>query len=258
MNKGKIIKNWWDKASLFYQKEFNIPIDDIYYGPFCPSEKELNLLNIDKMQDKKVLELGCGGGQNGIFLTKHSAIYSGIDISKEQIRYAKDLAKNNHLDIDYSVDSAENLEKFNDNTFDLVISIFAIQYVEDLGRCFREIRRVLKDNGSFIFSLDHPFYSVVSPDRLAIEFPYHTDGVKESVKTHDIISQKSWPGGDKQKFLFHFRKISDLYSHLVDAGFFVTEIKEPVLLKSNDPWSKIYSKKIAEYIPPTIIFIVKK
>ena len=257
MSKGKIIKDWWDNAALFYQKEFNLPIDDIYYGPFCPSEKELNLLNVDTIQDKKILELGCGGGQNGIFLTNHGAVYSGIDISKEQIEYAKKLAKNNHLDIDYSVDAAENLKKFHDNTFDLVISIFAIQYVKDIGRCFREIRRVLKDDGGFIFSLDHPFYSVVSPE-LAIEFSYHSDEVSESIKTSNIISQKTWPGGDKQKFSFYYRKISDFYSHLVDAGLFVTEIKEPVLLKSNDPWSKVYSKKLAEYIPPTIIFIVKK
>ena len=79
----KIIKNWWNNTSSYYQNTFDIPVDDIYYGPFCPTEKELKIIDIDNIKNKKVLELGCGGGQCSIFLSKNGAICSGIDISEK-------------------------------------------------------------------------------------------------------------------------------------------------------------------------------
>ena len=49
----KIIKNWRNNASSYYQNTFDIPVDDIYYGPFCPTEKELKIINVGKIKNKK-------------------------------------------------------------------------------------------------------------------------------------------------------------------------------------------------------------
>ncbi len=123
----KIIKKWWNQSSAYYQKKFDIPVDDIYYWPFCPSEKELNIMDVNNIKGKKVLELGCGGGQCSIFLSKKGAICKGVDISKKQISFAKKLAKKNYAEVEYFEGSGENLDMFEDNHFDIVLSVFSIQ-----------------------------------------------------------------------------------------------------------------------------------
>lgn len=254
----KNIKNWWDNASLYYQNEFNIPTNDIYYGPFCPTEKKLKIIDTKKIKGKKVLEIGCGGGQSVIFLTKKGAVCSGVDVSKKQIDYAKKLSEKNDVKINYSIGSGDNLHKFKNGEFDIILSIFAIQYIQNLDRCFKEINRVLKRNGHFIFSLDHPFYSVLSPINFKIENRYNYSGRIDTIKTSDIIKKDKWPQGDSQKFVFYFRRISDIYKSLTSSNFMVEEIKEELPDGAdNTPWDKIYSKKLANYISPTIIFIAK-
>ena len=254
----KIIKNWWNNTSSYYQNTFDIPVDDIYYGPFCPTEKELKIIDIDNIKNKKVLELGCGGGQCSIFLSKNGAICSGIDISEKQIQYAIKLAEKNDIKIDYYVGSGESLSQFKDNEFDIVLSVFAMQYINNLDKCLSEVSRILKNGGRFIFSLDHPFYSVISPKTMKIEGNYNYSGLNETVKTSDIIKAGQWRRGNTQKFVFYFRKISDIYRSLVRSNLFVEEIKELVSYKGKNPWNKIYSRKISKYIAPTIIFVVKK
>ncbi|MEK7145060.1 MAG: methyltransferase domain-containing protein [Patescibacteria group bacterium] len=254
----KVIKNWWNNASSHYQYLFNIPVDDIYYGPFCPTEKELKIIDVGNIKNKKVLELGCGGGQCSIFLSKNGAICNGIDISEKQIQYAIKLAEKNNVKIDYYVGPGTNLDCFKNNDFDIVLSVFAMQYIRNLDKCFNEVSRILKKGGRLIFSFDHPFYSVISPKTMKIEGNYNRSGLNETIKTSDIIKANRWRKGDTQKFVFYFRKISDIYESLVKSGFVVEEIKELISYKGKNPWNKIYSRKISKYITPTIIFVAKK
>ncbi|GAH11994.1 unnamed protein product, partial [marine sediment metagenome] len=85
----KNIREHWNMDALKYQKREKISTDHVHYGPNCPYEKDLNLLG--DVQGKKIVELGCGGGQCSIALTKRGAICTGIDLSDEQIKYAKNL-----------------------------------------------------------------------------------------------------------------------------------------------------------------------
>ncbi|MBI3631283.1 MAG: class I SAM-dependent methyltransferase [Candidatus Staskawiczbacteria bacterium] len=254
----KNIKNWWNNASSYYQDTFNIPVDDIYYGPFCPTEKKLKIIDVDNIKNKKILELGCGGGQCGIFLSKKGAICDGIDISERQIQYAIELAKKNKVKINYHVGSGEDLSRFKNSKFDIVLSVFAMQYINNLDKCFCDINKILKKGGRFIFSLDNPFYSVMCSKTMKIEGDYNHSGLRETIKTSDIINPNKWPKGDIQKFIFYFRKVSDIYKSLVMSNFLVEEIKEPILYRGKNPWNKIYSRKLSRYVAPTIIFIAKK
>lgn len=255
---NKIIKNWWDKASHYYQDSFNIPTDDIYYGPFCPTEKELNILGVDYIKNKRVLELGCGGGQTSVFLSKNGAICKGIDISSKQIQHAIKISKENGVKVDYHIGSGEDLGLFKNKEFDIVLSIFAIQYINNLDKCFKEVNRVLKNSGKFIFSLDHPFYSVVSPKTMKVIYNYNDSGPNQTIKTSDIITKNKWRLGDNHKFLYYFRKVSDIYNSISKSSLILEEIKEPTSHNIKNPWNKIYSQKLSEYVAPTIIFIIKK
>lgn len=254
----EIIKKWWNESSFYYQKKFNIPVDDIYYGPFCPTEKELGLINVNKISNSKILEIGCGGGQCSIFLSKNGAICTGIDISENQIKYATKLAEQNAVKIKYHVGSAENLDIFNENEFDMVLSIFSFQFVNNLKKCLCDVSRVLKRGGKLIFSLDHPFYSVLSPYTLKVENIYNVSCLNETIKTEDIFKENEWHDGNSHRFVYYFRKVGDIYNSLVESKFNVENIIEPFSPRGRDPWSKIYGEKLAKYVSPTIIFVAKK
>ncbi|HSR35450.1 MAG TPA: hypothetical protein VLY63_33190, partial [Anaerolineae bacterium] len=61
----------WDTISANYQAHTRISTDDVHYGPLAPGERELGLLG--NILGKHILEIGCGGGQNSIALTKWGA-----------------------------------------------------------------------------------------------------------------------------------------------------------------------------------------
>jgi len=82
-------KKGWNIISRSYQEETRISLEDVHYGPISPGESELKLLG--KVKDKDALEIGCGGGQNAIVLSKWGARSMGLDISEEQI-----IARANH------------------------------------------------------------------------------------------------------------------------------------------------------------------
>ena len=80
----------WNRISRNYQTDHKIPTDFVHYGPNCPNEDQLRL--IGDVRDKRVLEIGCGGGQCAIAFAKRGAVATGVDLSDAQIEFAQRLA----------------------------------------------------------------------------------------------------------------------------------------------------------------------
>ena len=105
-----------------------------------------------------------------------------MDISEEQLRFARELAKQNKVHITFHQGDIKNLKKIKSNSKDIVFSAFALQYIEDLPACFKEVKRVLKKKGIFIFSLDHPIYGTVNPKTLKLQDSYFNTGKRVEKK----------------------------------------------------------------------------
>ena len=110
----------WNIISRGYQKKTRISLKDVHYGPISPGESELRLLG--DVVGKDILEIGCGGGQNTIVLAKWGARSMGLDISEEQIKYARELADKNGVAVPFHVGDMENLSFFGEDSFDIVLS----------------------------------------------------------------------------------------------------------------------------------------
>ena len=104
-------------------------------------------LNDDK---GKCLDLGCGIGQFSKRLMEYGYNVTSSDISEIALRKVSEF--NNNI---VKIDMREKLP-FLDNTFDLVFANLSIHYFseEDTKSLMLEIRRVLKDNGLFIGSVN--------------------------------------------------------------------------------------------------------
>jgi ubiquinone/menaquinone biosynthesis C-methylase UbiE len=99
------------------------------------------------------MELGCGTGFFLLNLMQGGVIKKGsvTDLSPGMVRVALRNAAGLGLDVDGRVADAERIP-YEDNSFDLVVGHAVLHHIPDLPAAFREILRVLKPGGRFVFA----------------------------------------------------------------------------------------------------------
>jgi cyclopropane fatty-acyl-phospholipid synthase-like methyltransferase len=245
----KEVEKWWDEASNEFQEQYRLPTDDAQYGPYGSTEGKLKLLG--DVTNKHILEIGCGGAQCSVAFAKRGAICTGIDISTVQLEYAKKLIAKEKVNVNLIKSDIQTLDGIKDEEYDIVFSAMALQYIPDLTTCFKEVYRVLKQNGIFVFSLDHSFYHLLSDKTFKIEKSYHRLG---RVEEKDV-----WPDGSEHLFVIYRRKVSDIVNSIIDAELTLIRMLEPF---DPDDVDRVpqehFPKALAELISPTIIFKTRK
>ncbi|MFZ0061706.1 MAG: methyltransferase domain-containing protein [Pyrinomonadaceae bacterium] len=99
-----------------------------------------------------VLDVGCGSGWAARLLAKTAGHVTGIDVSDEMVRVAREQSSN-VANVEFQVASAENLP-FPDNTFTHAFSMESLYYYADLSTAVGEIARVLQPGGLFVTVVD--------------------------------------------------------------------------------------------------------
>jgi len=98
-------------------------------------------------------------------------------------------------------------------TIDLVFSAYAFGFVEDLGRVFRQVHRVLKSDAALVLSLPHPAYDLIddnSEEPLLIRRSYFDRAPIDY----------AWNGIE---FTDYHHTIEDLFSALLRSGYRVQQ-----------------------------------
>ena len=110
---------------------------------------ENNILGrfFQELKGKKVLDVGCGTGRTISDLKKAGANVVGVDPSEEMLK----IAKKKFSSVEMFAGEIENLP-FEDESFDVVVTLFVIAHLKTLDKAFQEIYRVLKPGGVFIVS----------------------------------------------------------------------------------------------------------
>lgn len=100
----------------------------------------------------RALELGCGTGFFLLNLMQGGVITSGAltDLSPGMVEAAKRNGEALGLDVEGRVADAEALP-YDDASFDLVIGHAVLHHIPDLDLAMREVLRVLKPGGRFVF-----------------------------------------------------------------------------------------------------------
>jgi SAM-dependent methyltransferase len=103
-----------------------------------------------------ILDLGVGGGRTTPYLSSIAARYVGVDYASEMIA----ACRKKFPRLDFEVGNAADLSRFPSSSFDAVVMAFnGMDYVipdESRLRALREIGRVLKPDGTLIFSSHNP------------------------------------------------------------------------------------------------------
>ncbi|MBK8619994.1 MAG: class I SAM-dependent methyltransferase [Anaerolineales bacterium] len=97
------------------------------------------------LQNKDVLEIGCGSGYGASLLNQlQPKSYIGLDVMTEQV----ELARRNYPRFEFLIQDAEDLSQFADESKDVVIIFGVLHHIPNWRKAIDEITRVLKPNGS--------------------------------------------------------------------------------------------------------------
>ena len=205
MNKIEI-KNFWahlqDKA---HQKNINkINKENIKYYLDCLEKLFLDRMHLavtempyNQINNKKILEIGCGTGGHSLFFASKGANVYSTDLTPERVASSSQLI--NYLDTfkaHFEICDAENLP-YENNSFDIVYSNGVIHHTYDIKKAINEIHRVLKPKGKAFIMLyaKHSFmyyFNILLIKGLLL-------GYKKKYKKNWIGASTEWMSDKKQK-----------------------------------------------------------
>lgn len=246
------------KQNIYDIKSFSDAYDKMRYENKGMNANDLvEIPNFRKLipdvKGKRILDLGCGYGENDKYCRGLGAKdILGIDISEHMIKIAKE--NNNDENIKYKVMAMENINEIEEK-FDIVISSLAFHYVKDYEKLINDIYNLLNDDGILIFSIDHPLriaskfetwmkknYTEINGKWFLLVSDYNREGIRE----------KEWNGVMVKKY---HRNFSSLINGLVNSGFKIDKILEPI---PDEKAIKIIPKYINQYDRPYFLFIRAK
>lgn len=254
MSTDKESIEWYNENAEEYTKHVRTTDDSVYHSYY---EKPAMYELLPNLQNKKVLSLGCGSGEDSEYLRKKGAVQSvGIDISEKLI----EIAKTSYPECEFSIMDMEKLD-FSDESFDFIYSSLAIHYIKDWTSVFMEAYRVLKPNSFFLFSCGHPI-------RTAMETTKNDE--KESVRQLGVIKNKTT---DELSIIGNYldrkslsdtlgkvgtvtswhKSISEIVQEARTAGFVIENFVEPKPLPEMEAISPRSYKKLSK-IPEFMIF----
>lgn len=113
-----------------------------------------NILN--KIPIGSALDVACGTGRYARILKDLGFDVTGMDMSIDMLKKAK----LNNPDINFILGDIEKI-KFDNNSFNLVISALALAHLKKLDDAIKEITRITKINGRIILSDIHPWITLL-------------------------------------------------------------------------------------------------
>jgi SAM-dependent methyltransferase len=244
-------RSWWDANAADYYDEHGETLGDADFL-WCPEglrEEDARLLG--DVRGRDVLELGCGAAQAGRWLVGQGARVTAMDVSLGQLLMARELDRRTGISVKTLQADAQALP-FRDEAFDVVASAFgAIPFVSDATGTMREVARVLRPGGRFVFSTTHPvrwvFLDDPGPEGLVARTPYfdRTPYVEED--EHGTAT-----------YVEHHRTLGDRVRDLVAAGLQLVDLVEPEWPPGRTVVWGQWSPLRGALLPGTAVYVCRK
>lgn len=240
-------RSWWDANADEYQAEHGAFLRDagFVWGPEGLDESSARLLG--DVARKRVLEVGCGAAQCARWLRSEGALPVGLDLALRQLQHSRRICEETGLAVPVVCADAGRLP-FGDGVFDAACSAYgALPFVADADAVLREVRRVLRPGGPFVFSVTHPIRWAFLDD------PTHR-GLVVHQSYFDRAPYVEHDAAGRPSYAEYHRTIGDWVRLIAEAGFALRDLVEPEWPDGNrqswDGWSPLRG----QLIPGTAIF----
>ncbi len=204
-----------------------------FYNELLEMPATIGLLG--NVKGKKILDFGCGTGIYAKILIKKGAKVKGFDISNEMLNIAR--KENPKLDLrlgsGYKIPFKEK--------FDIVLASLVVHYLKDWNKMFKEVLRVLKNGGYFIFSTGNPVAEArkkikVGNKKISVLGNYFNEG-----KIYGAWRDNK---GRKIKMSSYHKTYETIIKTIIRNGFEIIDYKDCFPIKKA---KRLFPKDYAEY-----------
>lgn len=136
----RMANRWWDSEGDFKPLHQMNPV-------------RANYIDLKaKVAEKKLLDVGCGGGLLTEAMAQRGAFVTGIDMGEAPLDVARLHAEAGGLSIDYRRITAEQLAAQSPEQFDVVTCLEMLEHVPDPAQVIRACFTLVKPGGQVFFS----------------------------------------------------------------------------------------------------------
>ncbi len=248
-------RHWWDRNADEYQDEHGEFLGDDRFT-WCPEgldEGDAQLLGSpESWQGGDILEIGAGAAQCSRWLAARGARPVALDISYRQLQHSRriDLGRGGPVVPVVQADAA--VLPFADASFDLACSAYgAVPFSADTEQLMREVHRVLRPGGRWVFSVTHPIRWAF-PDEPGVE------GLTAVASYFDRTPYVEEDEHGQATYVEHHRTVGDRVRELTAAGFRLIDLVEPEWPAGLEQEWGGWSPLRGQHIPGTAIFVSQR
>ncbi|SEF65623.1 Methyltransferase domain-containing protein [Actinacidiphila yanglinensis] len=248
-------RRWWDRNADDYQRDHGdfLGDDRFVWGPEGLDEADAGLLGpAADLKGRDVLEIGAGAAQCSRWLAARGARPVALDLSHRQLQHARriDLEPRQHGPATPALVQADaGVLPFADDSFDLACSAYgALPFVADTARVHREVARVLRPGGRWVFSVTHPV-------RWAFPDEPGPEGLTAVSSYFDRTPYVEQDDRGLAVYVEHHRTLGDRVREIAAAGLRLVDVVEPEWPQWNDQEWGGWSPLRGRLLPGTAIFV---
>jgi SAM-dependent methyltransferase len=213
-------RHWWDEDADAYHAEHGefLGVADFVWCPERLREEDAHLLG--DVAGLDVLEVGCGSAMCSRWLVGRGARPVAFDLSAGMLRHARDGAARTGIDVPLVQADAQYLP-FRTASFDLAFTAFgAVGFVAESARLMREVARVLRPGGRWVFATTHPI-------RWAFPDDPGPRGLTATISYFDRTPYVEYAADGTPTYVEHHHTLGDRIREIVAAGFRLVDLIEP-------------------------------
>lgn len=203
-----LASKWWDPNSEFKPLHEINPLRLAWIQECAGSS----------LQDKKIIDVGCGGGILAESMAALGADVTGIDLAQKSLTVARLHSLESGIKVQYKLIAAEEMAEQETEQYDIVTCMEMLEHVPDPASIIQACSRLVKPGGHVFFSTlnRNPksfLFAIVGAEYVLQLVPKGTHSYDNFIKPSELVSSARRVGLQLEQLKgLEYNPISKVYS----------------------------------------------